>query len=263
MKHIRTPRISPSPNVGAAGASAPDGPGRRDVRWLVAVLTVSALVLALIALALFQPSADAAAAPAAHSQLQSHAGHEKTSPPKALTAAQVAFHDQMRKLWEDHVTWTRLAIVTFADGSGGFSATAGRLLQNQTDIGNAVKPFYGAANGDHLAALLHDHITIAVEVLQAAKAGDTQALADANARWYANADDIADFLASLNPNWPQDALRADMKTHLDQTLAEASHELAADYSASVSDYEAVHAHILAMADMLSDGIMAQFPGRFH
>lgn len=178
------------------------------------------------------------------------------------TQAQVAFHDQMRKLWEDHVTWTRLAIVQFAADDAGFSATAGRLLQNQTDIGDAVKPFYGAAAGDHLAALLHDHITIAVEVLQAAKSGDTAAFTDAKRRWYDNANAIADFLAAANPKYWSDAmLRDDMRTHLDQTLTEAAHELAGDYPASITDYEAVHAHILEMADMLSSGIINQFPSQ--
>jgi len=182
----------------------------------------------------------------------------------ALTAKQAALHDKMRKLWEDHVTWTRLAIVTFASGSAGFDATAARLLQNQTDIGNAIKPFYGKRAGNHLGALLHDHITIAVEVLQAAKAGDTAALKDANARWYANANDIADFLASANPKaWPKKVMREAMRVHLDQTLTEAGHELTGDYTASVKDYEAVHRHILAMADTLSDGIIAAFPRRFR
>jgi hypothetical protein len=179
-------------------------------------------------------------------------------------AAQVAFHDAMRKLWEDHVTWTRLAIVTFADGSAGFPATAARLLQNQVDIGDAVKPFYGDAAGAQLTALLHDHITIAVEILQAAKAGDTDAFNEANARWYANANDIADFLSAANPRfWPNDMMRADMKTHLDQTLTEAAHELAGEYAASVADYEDVHNHILAMADVLSSGLIGQFPSHFH
>jgi hypothetical protein len=191
------------------------------------------------------------------------AGHGDKAPVSAVQS-RLAFHDAMRKLWEDHVTWTRLAIVTFADGSGGFSATAGRLLQNQADIGNAIKPFYGDVAGSQLTALLHDHITIAVEVLQAAKAGDAGAFASAKTRWYANANQIADFLSAANPKaWPDDVLRADMKTHLDQTLAEASDELQGHYAASVSDYEAVHAHILMMADQLSAGIIQAFPPSFR
>ena len=191
-------------------------------------------------------------------------GHSVATP---RNAAQVAFHDAMRKLWEDHVTWTRLAIVTFAADYAGFNETAGRLLQNQVDIGDAIKPFYGDAAGEQLTALLHDHITIAVEILQAAKAGDTAAFDDATDRWYENANDIADFLSAANPKfWPNDMMRADMKTHLDQTLAEAAHELAGDpdgYAASVADYEEAHLHILAMADMLSSGIIGQFPKRFR
>lgn len=205
----------------------------------------------------FAPSHDHAAA-------ADHPGHGQASSAGLPTADRVALHDQMRKLWEDHVTWTRLAIVTFADGSGGFDATAGRLLQNQVDIGDAIKPFYGDAAGKQLTSLLHDHITIAVELLQAAKAGDTAAFNDASTRWYANANQIADFLAAANPrSWPDDVLRAAMKEHLDQTLAEASDELHGDYAASVQDYEGIHQHMLDVADLLSAGIMRQFPSDFH
>ena len=49
-----------------------------------------------------------------------------------------ALHDGMRKLWEDHVTWTRLFIVSAAAGLPDKDATTARLLQNQTDIGDAV-----------------------------------------------------------------------------------------------------------------------------
>ena len=227
-------------------------------RRVIALAAILASTLLLVTIAIANRPADAAANT---TDLSGHS-HGDVTPPR--TPAQVAFHDQMRKLWEDHVTWTRLAIVTFADNSAGFQATATRLLQNQTDIGNAIKPFYGDAAGAHLTALLDDHINIAVELLVAAKAGDTGAFNDASARWYANANDIADFLASANPrSWTQEQLRASMKTHLDQTLAEAAHELGGDYAASVADYEAVHQHILAMADLLSSGIIRQFPSRFH
>jgi len=232
-------------------------------RSAIPFTAIGASVL-LVVLAGFIATRPAEASSAASSPSAAESHHDHGDLPAPRTPAQIAFHDQMRKLWEDHVTWTRLAIVTFADGSAGFNATAGRLLQNQTDIGDAIKPFFGDAAGTQLTSLLHDHITIAVELLQAARAGNTAAFNDANPRWYANANQIADFLAAANPRfWPQDVMRADMKTHLDQTLAEASHELGADYADSVTDYEAIHLHILDMADLLSSGIIGKFPQKFH
>jgi hypothetical protein len=222
--------------------------------------TVALLVAVLVA----PPTAGATGRASEHASGHSSGRAMAHRHAHAMTASQVAFHDAMRKLWEDHITWTRLAIVTFADGSDGFSATAGRLLANQVDLGNAIKPFYGEQAGDRLTALLHDHITIAVELLQAAKSGDSAAFADARTRWYANADDIADHLSSLNPEaWPRAVLREMMRTHLDQTLTEAADELGGDFAGSVATYDAIHTHILAMADTLSAGIVAQFPRRFR
>jgi hypothetical protein len=182
----------------------------------------------------------------------------------ALNARQAAFHDGMRKLWEDHVTWTRLAIVSFAGGLPDLQATEARLLQNQADIGNAIKPYYGRAAGNRLTALLREHITGAVALLQAAKAGDQAQIAAASAAWYANGNQVADFLSSANPrNWPRATMRSMMKTHLDQTLKEAQDRLNGNFAADVRDYDAIHEHILEMADALSAGIMRQFPKRFR
>ena len=227
-------------------------------RWRVIIALIAAAMLAVLAVRV-----PAEAVQDGQAQ-QQHSIHDHGDNFIPRTKRQVAFHDNMRKLWEDHITWTRLAIVAFADGSAGFDATAGRLLANQTDLGNAIKPYYGEAAGNQLTALLREHILIAVEILQAAKAGDTPAFEAARARWYVNADQIADFLSAANPRfWPRSELRAAMKAHLDQTLTEAAHELGGDYAASVADYEQVHAHILMMADLLSSGIMRQFPRRFR
>src|SRR5688500_4417898 len=115
----------------------------------------------------------------------------------------LVFQQTVRKLWEDHVTWTRVYIIAALADLPEADAAAQRLLQNQTDIGNAVKPFYGDEAGEQLTALLKDHILIAADLLAAAKAGDTAKFEDANKRWYKNADEIAAFLNSANPdNWP-------------------------------------------------------------
>jgi hypothetical protein len=188
-------------------------------------------------------------------------GHERA---RGLNARQLAFHDGMRKLWEDHITWTRLAIVSFAGDLPDFDATAGRLLANQDDIGDAIKPYYGRRAGNRLTALLREHITGAVALLQAAKSGDQAAIQQASDAWYANANEIADFLSAANPrNWPRRELRAMMKKHLDDTLSEATHRLQGDFAADIRDYEAIHSHILEMADTLSAGIIRQFPRRFR
>jgi hypothetical protein len=193
----------------------------------------------------------------AHGEAMGSHAHSKTS------AAELRLHDKMRKLWEDHIVWTRLTIVSFVEGNPDLEPTLDRLLRNQEDIGDAIKPFYGRKAGNALTELLTEHINGAVDLLVAAKAGDQQAFDEAKAAWYENANQVADFLHRANPrNWGRREMRSMMRTHLDQTLAEAAHRLAGDYAADIRDYEAIHRHILEMADELTDGIVAQFPRRF-
>ena len=233
--------------------------GRSRVSTRVVALAVTAAAaLALVV--------SGASAEHDHSATHSHAAshNDATTPPRAMNAARLAFHDEMRKLWEDHVTWTRLAIVSFAAGLPDFEATAGRLLQNQVDIGNAIKPFYGDQAGEQLTDLLKEHITGAVALLEAAKSGDENAFAQAKDAWYENGEQVARFLSEANPRyWKFPVMAAMMKEHLDQTLQEAADRLAGNFEADIRDYEAIHLHILEMADTLSNGIMAQFPNRFH
>jgi len=169
----------------------------------------------------------------------------------------------MRKLWEDHITWTRLAIVDLAAGGPGTNETVARLLQNQVDIGNAIKPFYGEQAGMQLTALLKTHIVQAANIILDAKAGNTAGVNENLTAWYSNANDIAAFLSGANPlNWPLETMKQLMKTHLDLTLKEATAYLDGNYSLSVSAYEEVHQEILMMADFLSTGIILQFPMKF-
>ncbi|MFF1482903.1 hypothetical protein ACFVYD_36090 [Streptomyces sp. NPDC058301] len=181
----------------------------------------------------------------------------------STTREAVAFHDQMRKLWEDHITWTRLTIVSFAAGLPDLKPTEERLLRNQVDLGNAFKPYFGERAGNQLTALLRQHILGAVDVLVAAKAGDKTKLAAAVDAWYANGREIADFLSAANPRyWPKDKTRALMREHLDTTLKEATDRLKGNYAADIKDYDVVHHHILVMADFLSCGVILRFPDRF-
>ena len=186
--------------------------------------------------------------------------HPQQKPQQKPTSS--SLREDMRKLWTDHVVWTRDYIIAAAADAPDQQAAAGRLLKNQEDIGAAVAGFYGKAAGDQLTVLLKDHINIAVEVIKAAKAGNKAGLTAADAKWQKNGEDIADFLSKANPNWPRATLVDMMKTHLSTTTAEVTARLNKDWAADVRAFDEVYRHILMMSDALADGIVKQFPAKF-
>ena len=226
----------------------------------LALVTLVALFGAIIALAV----ADARDA-SAHGNPQHVTGASTVhGHGPIVTPRTVAFHDEMRRVWEDHVTWTRLAIISLTTGAPDTDATVGRLLKNQADIGDTIKPFYGDAAGQELTRLLREHILIAADLIAAAKAGNQTAVAEAQARWTANADEIAGFLAAANPrSWQLDEMKEMLHEHLRLTTSEVLARLHADWAADVAAYDEIHLQALGMADMLSNGIIKQFPSRFH
>jgi hypothetical protein len=257
----------------------------REKRWAVAGLGVAGLFLVggLSGAVLDAAPLDARSAQAqpAHVHLGSGAGFDRTpifsivdtSLLQEATRAyastteapidRLSFQADMRRLWEDHITWTRLYIISAAADLPDEDLTAQRLLRNQTDIGNAIKSFYGEDAGDELTTLLEEHILGAVDLLDAAKAGDPAAVEVASANWYANADEIGAFFSAANPEqWPLSEMQTGMRMHLDVTLEEATARLNGDFETDIAAYDKVHDHILAFADLLSNGIIQQFPDQF-
>jgi len=168
----------------------------------------------------------------------------------------------LRKLWSDHVIWTREYIVAAVAGTPDATAAAGRLLRNQEDIGAAIVPYYGQTAGDGLTELLKQHILIAVDLIEAAKSGDQTAFAQHDARWTANIHDIARFLSGANPNWPEAAVVDLLALHLQLTKGEVVARLQKAWDADVKAFDDIFTEIIVVADTLNDGLAAQFPDRF-
>ncbi len=186
-------------------------------------------------------------------------GNDKTV---VNAASEAQLRVDMRKLWEEHVMWTRNVIFNIMDDLPGGEQATKRLLRNQDDIGEAIKPYYGADAGKKLSDLLHTHITQAADLLKALKANNDNLVRSVNEKWTTNADEISEFLSKANPNWKFGDMKDMMHDHLKFTTDEASARKKKDYDADVKAYDKVHDEILKMADILSDGIVKQFPDKF-
>lgn len=183
-----------------------------------------------------------------------------TAPEVPNGVSKLAYHDLWRKLWEDHITWTRVVILGILNDLPGTHAHAARLLQNPNDMAHALRPFYG--NADQLGALITDHLVIAAQILQAIR--DGQPTQNLIARWYANAHQIAIKMAQMNPQfWPFDEANRMWREHLDATVTEILAHHNRQFQVEVTAYNIVHRLALEMADFFSNGVMGQFPRRFE
>jgi LysM repeat protein len=183
--------------------------------------------------------------------------------PEYISKKEAELKNAVRGLWEQHVTWTRLAILAIAAAAPGLKLVSDRLLRNSSDMAAAITPFYGKERADRFGGLIREHLLIASQLVTAAKSGDTAAASRAEKDWYANAVDIAGFLASINPFWSREEWSGMMRRHLDLTKAEAQAILGNDTAKSISLFDAIEQQALEMADVMSGGIVRQSPGNFR
>lgn len=167
--------------------------------------------------------------------------------------------NHFRMLWEQHVFWTRMAVMGIVQELPQTDMILQRLLRNPVDFANAMSPFFGEEAAQQFANLFTEHLTIAAELVRAAKEGESEAVTEADQRWRENAEQIAELLGSLNPDWSVDDWSAMMNEHLDLLSADVSDMLAGNYQESVNNFDEIEMQALEMADMMAEGIAMQFP----
>jgi hypothetical protein len=185
---------------------------------------------------------------------------ERQTQPQSQKAAQ--FKADMRKLWMEHNFWTEKFVVSSIAGLEDQEPVLARLLKNQADLGNAIKPFYGEAAGNELGQLLREHIQIGGQVVAAAKSGNQADFKKYNAAWHKNADDITNFLTNANPNYNKKELNEMLYMHLKLITDGVAAKLNKDWRANIEALDKNEAHLLHMSDAIADGIIKQFPNKF-
>lgn len=174
------------------------------------------------------------------------------------SAKQLNLMNTFRQLWEQHIMWTRSFIISTASNLGDLDLVTKRLLHNPIDFSNVLRSFYGEEKANEFRMLLEQHLLIAADLVNAAKRGDTAIVNIIEKKWYENADNIATFLASINPYWNKEKWQTLLYDHLKMTENEAVSRLNSRYLNDIKEYDAIENEALTMADYMSSGIMIQF-----
>jgi LysM repeat protein len=167
-----------------------------------------------------------------------------------------------RSLWEEHVAWTRMTIISLVFKLPDLDFVIARLLQNATDMGEMIKPLYGEAAATRYSTLIKEHLLFAADLVKAAIAGDQQAAMAAEKKWYANADEIAAFLNKVNPYLPEEKVREMFYHHLDLTKQEAVSMINKDYQKDIAIYDEIEKQAREMADTISKAMIKLYPNMF-
>ncbi|WP_052350740.1 hypothetical protein [Paenibacillus gorillae] len=219
-------------------------------RWMNMMLSLGLSATLLLSVA--------AMPAAAHAEKGHHTReHKACLSPKAVTLVQ-----QLQKLWIEHALWTKNFVVSSLEGLADKDQQLARLLRNQQDIGNAIKPYYGEEAGNKLAKLLTEHIVTAGKVVGAMVSGNESDLQKYNKEWYANADEIAAFLSSLNPNWDQNQLKDMLHMHLQLLTEDVAAYHQKEWEKSIQLFDKNEDHLIQLANVLAEGILKQFPNQF-
>ncbi|NLX88402.1 MAG: acetylglutamate kinase [Syntrophomonadaceae bacterium] len=167
----------------------------------------------------------------------------------------------LRKLWEQHDVWTRSTIVSITFDLPDRQVVIARLLRNPKDFGRVFEKFYGPRIATAFTNLLTEHLVLAAQIVEAAKAGNNSRVALLQRKWLQNANQIAELLSDIN-NQSEREWRNMMQEHLRLVYNEAVNYLTGNYAAGVAVYDEIEKQTLEMADMMARGIFKQFPKRF-
>lgn len=182
--------------------------------------------------------------------------------PIHITQTEQMLSNHIRGLWEQHVFWTLLFILGVTFELPNANLITDRLLRNPKDFEKILIPVYGQSVAAEFSKLFTSHLSIAAELVKAAKAGNNAAAASAEKLWYENADQIAAFLNDINPYWSAQEWQKVLYDHLAMTKNAAVYYLTRKYEDSIKEFDNIEQQALAMADMMTLGIVKQFSEYF-
>ena len=181
----------------------------------------------------------------------------EVKPNTGISPENLKIMEEMNMLWEQHVFWNRLLLISIAENLRDVDFTRKRLLRNPMDIANLYRGFYGGNIANRMSELLTEHLVIGEKIIVALKEGNSEQATELSKDWHKNADDISEFFASFNPFYNKEEIRKMFYNHLRLTTDEVEARIRKDYEADIAAFDKVEQEALEMARYFSAGIIKQ------
>jgi hypothetical protein len=198
------------------------------------------------------------------SSMAAEAQHDHAAPAAASGNKLVETRLALRDLWLGHIFWVRnVTEATLAGNAAEAAAAEKEVVANAKAIAGAIEPFYGKPASEKLFTLLAGHYGAVKQYLEATAANSAAKQDAAQKALVANADEIAKFLSSANPNLPYDTLRGLLLAHGGHHIQQIQQLKAKQYGDEAQTWEAMKNHMNGIADALAGALAKQFPAKFQ
>ncbi|HVH30395.1 MAG TPA: hypothetical protein VNA31_01835 [bacterium] len=190
----------------------------------------------------------------------------QTTTPNAAKVAELTI--ALRDLYINHLFWVRDLVVSTRLGEKAAISEADEYgLKNAEAIGRSVAPFYGQAAGEKFASLFVGHYSAVKAYMNAAFAnsfsGNATLKKAALDKLTKNANDIAVFVSSANPNLPKATVYGLVSTHVQQHVMSIDATAKRDWSGEADMWDPMVKVVHSLSDALANGIAKQFPDKFQ
>lgn len=156
---------------------------------------------------------------------------------------------------------TRFFIISTAADLPDLKCVTQWLFENPEDFAKTLAPFYGCKAASQFGKLLHEHLAIGGELVNAAKNQNSNLADRARKKWYKNADDIAAFWASLNGCRIEENWKRMLYSHLEMTEKQAALRLKGEFAQDIKMFDAIEKEALEMADCMFSDMLNRKPTR--
>lgn len=172
-----------------------------------------------------------------------------------ISYGQMNLINDFRAHWTEFGIWARSYMVSTITGFSNLEAISNRLYRIPKELGEMFEPYFGVAASEQFQQLLLLYVVHVQTLISAINSRDQQAADAAAVMLYKSSDDMADFLAQINPYWNKSQWQSLFNNLNEMIISEMIAILSGEYEKELDIRDRIFRHSLVMGDYMASGVI--------